>query len=392
MSLARTHALLERDNLFQADPPRVIKDMTCYKVWHRYLDVHPIFLLLENPWGIIISKLVASKIVAAEILNSFIGALEVTVGFSLFYYLSSNLINSFLLSGIFGFSMSQLFFSVIPETYSLAALSLIATYYLSFFSWRRKKINLILWILAGIFSLGVTTTNFVQTFICFLVLLLILKDENQKNIKNIFKRITFYLIVVLGITMLLSLIQTWIYPRTPLFFWPNSDFSRQFYYLGFSGLKKPLQFFSQMFMHFFMVNFVAPKPMTFFLPHHRFLAVTFANSWNYSFLGWLGLSLWLFFLVKSFLKNIPGQKTPLFIAFFFCLLFNMVFHSFYGYYNHSQTIEFFLYSENFTFLVLLFLKDNLFEKKFFTRFLLFLLMLFFLLNNFMVLKIIEKIY
>lgn len=385
-SLAETSAFEEHDILFDADTPRVIEDIAIFSARHHRTKVHPIYVLLVNPIGSLLRNLVHSKTAVAVIINSFFGAFGVVLAFFFFWLFSKNYINSLLLSAVFGLSMSQLFFSTVPETFSLAVCSLLITYILFLVCLRKRQLYFELWVLSGIFTLGVTTTNFIQTLICFSVLMTTISKNERKDFSK-GAQISLFVGTVIFLTSLLAIVQKIIYPSSVLFFLPRA-YAQDISTVNFLIIQHPLRAISQIIKHFFLVNFIAPLPNFFFVPHRVNLIVRFSSSMNYVFIGWIGTVLWLCLLLTGVLKMffLKRKIFPFFIGIFLCIVFNIVLHSFYG------INGLFLYTGNFTFLALLFLCNYLISEKVFSKILLALLLLLMGFNNLLVMKEILTIY
>ncbi len=122
---SKNRAFTTSSILFETDTLRVIGDMTNISANHYRTEVHPLYVLLVNPLGSSLSRLFKSQLIAAIFLNSFLGALGTFLAFIYFYLLTQNLIDSCLLSGLFGITASQFFLSTIPETATLAVCSLL---------------------------------------------------------------------------------------------------------------------------------------------------------------------------------------------------------------------------------------------------------------------------
>jgi hypothetical protein len=276
--------------------------------------------------------------------------------------------------------MSQFVFGSTPETGSLATLSLMSTYILFFVGVVKNRSNFIFWCLAGILSLGVTVTNFMQTFICFLVISFSLSDR-----KYLFKNIISYIFIVFGTTGLLSIIQKLIYPSSGYFFLPNS-YTPEAVFISFQIIYSPIKTLIELVRHFFVVNFIAPIPNVFNMPSESGFALTFVNSYKYLPTGWLCLILWAFLLTKAFCGRFLLENKIFFIGIISCVLFNLLLHAFYGV-NGAGEIEPFPYTGNFTFLVLIFMGYSLISNKsLFVRLLLFAIVLLMAFNNILVMN------
>lgn len=389
--LSTTSAFKEYDILFEADTPRAIEDLAVFSGNHDRTAVHPIYVLLVNPFGSLLNILVKSHVVTAVGINSFFGAFGVVLAFVFFWLFSEKFINPLLLTSVFGLSMSQIFFSVAPDTYSLAVCSLIVTYILFLISLKRRRLYLPIWVLAGIFTIGVNTTNFIQTLICFIVTVSVLSKDERKNVSILSSLLTLIIIVVLS-TSFLSLIQKAIYPSSILFFVPWA-YQPEIAYTSLKVLSQPFPILIQLMKHFFLVNFIAPFPDVFTMSDRLAPAITYSSSWDYSFIGWVCVAIWLILLFRGLLKSLfyKQEKKTFFIGISLCLIFNLIFHSIYGKGSQGQT-ELFLYTGNFTFLILLFLSNYSTKKNQFLMLILGTLALLMGLNNLLVIKEIINIY
>jgi len=356
LALSKTSAFYEGSILFELDTPRVIGDMTTFNFNHYRTKVHPLYVLIMNPIGILVNKLVGSNVTTAVVINCFIGSAGVTLSFIYFWIYTNTIVDTVLLTLLFGISSSQLILSIIPDTSSLAICSLIVTYLLFSLSIKRGGSPLLLWILAGVFSLGVTTTNFVQTVICFGISHLISTKHN--SLRDLVILVFKYLFGVLSVTILLSIIQKIIYPSSTLFFLPEA-YIEDMSYASLLFFQEPFIVIAQLLKHFLWVNFIAPYPTIFMMSGKNLPAITFSNSLDFSIFGIVSSILWFTLLgtyVFKYLWQQNKNKTkpdyyPLLLGYSFCLLFNFVFHSFYGIGERGK-IEYFLYTGNFTFLTL----------------------------------------
>ena len=362
-SLYQTGVFRKYDLLFQADVPRVINNYTSKGRQDR-TSVHPLFVLLVNPIGRLLVKVIPNKILVAIGINSFFGALGVALAYSFFLCNSKELIYSLLFAVLFGISTSQLVWSSVPETYSLGICSLILNYILFAFDYKKEIIHRRLWILAGLFSIAVATTNFVQSIILYTFALV--KTSKEKWRMKISSIISF-VFCVLSITIVLALMQKMIYPSSNLFFVPRSILYEinESGWFNFYFLKDPLKVIEQIVKNFFLVNIIAPIPNSQYYEAlisdagitEKGMQVTFSDSWNYLSIGWVGLFMWITLLTIGFYKGIRGifSKSTgglFYLAIFSCLLFEALLHSCYGWFMHGYA-ELFLYTGYFTFLTLI---------------------------------------
>jgi len=349
--LAQTGSFANYSNFFEIDTPRVINDMTSFNADHYRTKVHPLFVLLVNPIGTQLSHLLKSQILAATFLNSFFGALGVLLAFFCFKSMTDNIYDASLLACLFGVTTSQFFLSVIPETATLSICSLLVTYILFLYSVKYKLNKFLLWVLAGVFTLAITTTNFAQTFICFIAFSFMRSDLKKRPLYAL-ARIFAFLACVIACVAIFSKIQKIIYPSSSLFYAAES-YQEDFLYTSLLIFSSPWNVISQLLDHFFLVNIVAPLPVVFPFGQNK-PAITFDHSLNYTFVGWVAIVLWLISLISSAIQAlIRKQEIRLFVGFTFmlCLLFNFALHSVYGL-GTSGKFEYFLYTGNFSFLIL----------------------------------------
>ncbi len=357
-TLAATPAFSENDVLFQLDTQRTVNDMTYYGGFHYRTKVHPVFVLMVNPVGEMLQRITGDPELAAVLLSSILGSAGIALFFLLVSTFLTTLSTAFLLAVFFGVTASQSLLSIIPGTSSLAVCSLMVTLIVFAYSLRSKKVPLIPWILAGVFSLGVTTTNIAQTGICFLLACLAARGANANRFP--WKKAVIFTAAVLGSTAVLALIQKAIYSTSVLFFLPEA-YTEDVHYASLLIFKTPVEILSQLFRNFLAVNIFAPMPMVFAVEGRSMPAISFTAASQYTIFGIAGLILWFSLWLTGLAGSVRGMigkasrqvsGRGVFLAgLSLCLLFNLVLHSFYGV-EPNGTIEYFLYSGNFTLLVL----------------------------------------
>jgi hypothetical protein len=346
--LEKAGAFNDFDILFEMDTPRTIEDMTVFREDHSRTRVHPLYVLMINPVGTTLVRLVGDEVLAARIINSILGALGVALAFAFFTRYGRKMLDAVILATLFGVTTSQIFISIIPDTISLGVVSLILLYTLFFTSFKEGQVRYLPWFLMGLFTLGVTTTNFVQAGILFFIASLNTLDEKKWG--RAFLNSVKYGLAVLTAAVALSLIQKAIYPTTALFFLPQS-FAGELDYASPLVLQQPQVVVSYLLRTFLLINIAAPAPRFFEIPGLENPGVTFAASSDYSLVGWIALALWVGLMLFSVGKILVQKKHLLFyVGLGACLAFNFLLHSFYG--VTPTRIELFLYTGNLTFLVM----------------------------------------
>jgi hypothetical protein len=341
--------------LFAMDVSRTVKNMTLVDGVGKRTKVHPIYVLLVNPVGSWLNGTPWPKRGIAIALNSTLAATAVLVLFCYVYTLRGSVTLAALLAGCFGFPMSHLVIGSVPETYSLAALSLLATHWLFLIELPRNRLSLWRWIAAGVFTLGVTTTNFVQTAICVAVLAWNVCDSGGESVSGssarlarMFRALGTVTMGTIAAVILLAIGQKALYPKAELFFDPKV-FRDELQYAHLLLFEAPLFALEQLGKNFFVFDLVGPIPHLIF--RHGRNAVSFSPARAFSALGFAAVtwsaSVAAYAIVR---RSIERRDRPLLVAIVLCFAFNLALHSYYGMYDN---VELFLYSGHFTFLLFL---------------------------------------
>ncbi|MGL5000058.1 MAG: hypothetical protein ACRC5T_13950 [Cetobacterium sp.] len=227
--------MLKYNLFFGADTPRVIDDMTIYDANHHRTRVHPLFVILTNPIGLFLNLFIKNKIITAVLLNSIFGGFSVILLYKYLEEFSINNYYKFFLIIIYSFSMSTLIYAGLPETYILAACSLILSHYLFkkiLDKIEKKEYNVELkkyfkiYILSIIFCFGVTITNFLPASLLLFGIFIKINFKELVSLFNIHEKIRFNkikgFVVVLGIALSIgtagTVVQKIIYRSSGLFF------------------------------------------------------------------------------------------------------------------------------------------------------------------------------
>jgi len=204
----------ETDVFYGGDTPRVLQDMTMQEGLHYRTSVHPLFVILTQPFIRVLGR-ATGVIVAAVIFEAAIGALSATLFYRLMQKLGASKKTGLLATVILVLSFTQVAFNSIFETYVFSQFGLMVMWVIAT-GLINKKLELkdyALLVIAGIFSLAFTLTNIVQ----FLILLSIIIFLN-KNVKCKFIKFSSILLVVLSITVMLADVQKAFWPSANNFF------------------------------------------------------------------------------------------------------------------------------------------------------------------------------
>jgi len=142
----------------EADGYRIVGDMLDPEGVHWRLTVHPLYCLLIMPFARAFTALGASRIQAVWICNAATAAAAVSFLYAIQRLLGSPRRAAVLVCLLGLSSSSMLFWMTVPETYLLGALSLLACFATAAAAARGSVSDLWL-LLSGVFSLGVTVTN-----------------------------------------------------------------------------------------------------------------------------------------------------------------------------------------------------------------------------------------
>ncbi|MBE9125746.1 MULTISPECIES: hypothetical protein [unclassified Coleofasciculus] len=327
--------------------------------WYKYDIVqahkgsHPLLLLAVVPLRSLLKLFPFSQEASAVVLNSFFGASAVLLSGVFFANFTRRILDIILLTITFGLTMSQIVFSTIPESYALGGCSIIATYILFLLCLSRRKLYLKYWIFTGLFSFGITITNFAQTLICFVAVLFVLKQQ-QKIIKSL-----EYISSVILLASGLSLIQKLIFIRGAKIFFLSLFMSESSYIEWYN----PFTIITEVFKHFFLVNFIAPSPFTGNISpeNNRLMLNFFLQPLIYSLIGKLAIIVFLSLLIVGLIKNIfDRNKRVITITVSLSIVFNIALHSVFG----VSTL--FLYTCYVTFPVLLLIfNESIFKVNYF---------------------------
>ncbi|MFC1497794.1 discoidin domain-containing protein [Verrucomicrobiota bacterium] len=339
MQIAKTQ-ICDYDGLvFHADTAEVAEDITRFHTPnHGDTNVHPLFVLLINPFGVLLAKIFPVP-QAVLILNTIIGILIVWTAYLFFANAGLSFFQTLLWSVLTGASACNMFFAIIPERHITASLAITFMCLSAIkYSGRIKK-----FLPAGILSLGITITNFFQCLILFAASLLNKLPSSNGKIIKIIKKTTAFSAATLVTTTALSLIQSWIWPHTRFFFIPSVYKEETSFLFTPDNLKALFTRFLELLSHIFYFNIAAPSPLL----RHDTLMFDLRSFACYSFVGCLTITLWSILAALSIYLFSRGHRrwSKIQAGLLLCILFNVFLHMFYG-------DDFFIYTTNWTFIVI----------------------------------------
>lgn len=349
------------NTFFGSDNWRAFGDATQIKFNHYRIKVHPLFLLLIQPITLFITGITNESTLSVIIEEAICGSLSVCFLYAILKRLNISKILRTILSIIYGFSFSILVFSTVPETFIYAGLGLmiywyIVTYLIGKNGDLSNKERFLL-IFFGIFSFGITLTNYISYFIG-LLLVLICRYDFKKDLKKIIKELFLINFISLFFIGILCIFQKFVWKDCPIFLRSILD--------GLTGKEK---YEETLYMNW-LVNFDKTKIWVKNILFYPFLSPSVQIVKDY-----IGFSIYNFPLilkiiirifvislfipvVVTFVKRFFAKKDKNFYYFIFVfltLLYNILLHYIYGY---SQA---FLYSPHYIFLYLILLAISINE-------------------------------
>ena len=300
-------------------------------------SVHPfVLLLLKPPVDLIAMLLKGNKLFGAYVLVALGGAACVFLAWKFIKQVTGNSVYAALIASILGFSTSQLVFGSLIESYIFLAASL-----LLFFLFLLEEKPFSMLVLASLPVIGITHSNFAQNTLAFFTM--------KPDLKALFR----YVAVVLVLLVQLSLVSNLFFPDAqPFFFVPSALLAEEKNIFPLNTLRV-----EALARAFLFNNVVAPTPILytgdipftqyrFFKPEINKLSAYDTPLQTFTSWFWLGL---MGLGAVVFTLKFRGYKTnSLSLALLGCIFLNVMLHLRYG-------KELFLYSQNWTYAVILLL-------------------------------------
>jgi hypothetical protein len=316
-----------------ADHERVIGDLTTVNTYHGRTAVHPLFVLLLNPLGVLLTRVVGSAQAAAIAMNAAAGATCVLLTYAFLRKTGSSGYYAFAFAATLGFSATHLFFGSTPETWAFAALGVILLFALVPVAPGRTAAFLP----AGVFAAGMLTPNLVPAALAFASGL-----YKRVRFKALIGKTLLFVLLVIACTVALSIVQKALYPRSALFFLPDAwlgelgSYSPVVKSSGYLGLDYVGARLASLGGVFFIFNVVAPEVVVSWhsagpvcLPLKPFVNAAFPRLEPLGIVAaviWVGLIIWAAY---SFIKH-KETRTAVSIGLLLTPAFNVIFYFFYG--------------------------------------------------------------
>jgi hypothetical protein len=334
------------DQLFDADIPSRVIDLTHAQGEHERTQLHPLFVLLLNPLGYSLREVLrltnvsgaGAGSLAAVILCAAAGGTTAGVFFSMLRRLGLGTSAAFGWTLVLGLSASQLLFASLPESFAFSALSLVVLFACGARPQTPRGL-----LAAGVASFGMVVTNIVA------VALIRLRWLDRRRPWTALRTVAIHVAVVVAITGALSLVQLYLYPGAATFLHVqpigNTDRSS---FVPPAGAAEAEERAQELGATLILFNVAAPRLVVTETGTPR-TVVEFAEPGVGALRGGAGglqAILWAAILIVSAVGGVRSRldREPLAIALVLWIAFNAALHTIFG-------TSLFLYSCQWTFAV-----------------------------------------
>lgn len=244
--------VFSRDNyLFHSDPHRVIGDLADSNARYDRTRVHPIFVLLFNPIGSTLRRLLGSVDAAAIVLNALCGGLAAGAALLVFLALGLGPSHALAYATLVALSASHLVYGSVPEVYIFAAASLIVLVLVTV----RRPRSLWPYLAAGLLATGIIITNVVQAAILFFF-----GRDPDGGFLSAVRRTTAYVVMILAAAAVLSGVQKIVYPTSRFFLTPSTLIEEESHVPSYDEPMDVVDRAEDFMNALFLFDIVAPRP------------------------------------------------------------------------------------------------------------------------------------
>jgi len=245
---------------------------------------------------------------------------------------------------LFGFSMNQMVFSGLPDTYVLVAISIIPSFMLLLRSLNTGQLNSVLWTAAGVLAFSITITTLAQFAVCLTAALLATQGVRLRSLTQGIG----ICICAIGIGTALVAVQYSFYPDSQLFFQP-AVYNYEMQYLTPLIVEHPGAVTDELIKSFWLFNIVGQDPLVVrHEPGLRVELIYYRAAVDYGWLEMAAVVPWLVLYIRGAIRTLQDSaRRPFLLATWVCVGSHLTLHSFFS------TDELFLYAPHYTFIVLL---------------------------------------
>lgn len=336
-SLARAWAatpiyLTNNNVFFGADHLEPIKTWAKLGGDFHHEGAHPLTILLFSPLATALAGLLGTQLSGVLALTVSAGAVAVALAYSACSRWLNDPVRALAPTLVFAFSMSQMIFATLPETYGMVGASLALAYLLLADGLTGSRLRFGAWVAAGLLAFGVLITAFIQPLIAFTAVVLAQR-------RNLIRSLLLYLGVTLALAVSLSLLQSLLFPSTEFFLSP-AIYTEQAGFVDLTRLiDQPGQALTEVGRHLFLLNLVGRAPTPVVRGDNPDLFFAYTGTEPATFLGGAALMLWLALLVDGVIQNAKSAAGRIYLmALGVILVFNAALYSVFN------PAEMFLYS------------------------------------------------
>ncbi|HXY38525.1 MAG TPA: hypothetical protein VEQ10_02595 [Vicinamibacteria bacterium] len=321
-------------DVFDADAKRVVHDLARHDGTHYRTKVHPLFVLCLNPLGLALKAALVRPRLAALALNAAAAGAAVVLFRALLLRLGIAAPRAWLWTGLFATSATQVFFGLLPESYSFSSAALLLVF-VAFAAGAAFPARLV----AATAAFAMTVTNLAAAPL----LAALAPAETGDRLRFRAARGLGLATLVLLLAVPLSLLQKRLYPGADVFFLPASVSEEENYLFRPGGLADVARRGSELAASVVFANLAAPTLVV----SERADEPPVTRFGSPRPAGWAHAGLWAAALALA-LAGLARQRAwrrPLVVALAGWVGFNAVLHFVYG-----ETL--FLYSAHWTFAVI----------------------------------------
>ena len=308
------------DYFFSSDCPRVVEDLQNVFGWHYRIKVHPLFLMIIQPFFQLMKGIFYSNENGRIALQVLVAILNCYGIYKIVQKITKNRAISYLSMMFYGLSFSTLIFTSVTETFLYATLSFVMLwYYIVYIEDKPMDVRqCVILIGLGILAFAITITNIIPYSICVIWLLI-----HKKGLKKAIKYIVWILGGVALGCIAMSVVQKLIFPNVTAFYdiLLGRVENEEVKYIDFSiTFSRVLEFLKV----FFVDSIVAPRLL---------ITNEGINMGNTS----AGIGITLATILIAFivtvclaLKNKNFKFNLILIPILICIMFNLLLHLVYG--------------------------------------------------------------
>ena len=259
--LAQSPSFQRDDVYFRADTKRALKDITGDRLQsHPHTTGHPNFVILTQPIGYYLRTQFRKRCAgmgtdeaiqrASIVTTSLAGAGTVALFYGLLLANGLAKLRAGLFAAVLGCTATHMFYASTPETYIFSALGLTAVAFVA----SRRDLAGGWWQFASLYAWSMLTTNIA------LVGIWSLARYWRLPLTKLVIQLTKVFALIGVIMVSVSLVQQAIYPKTRIFFLPDSV-ARESGWLYWERLKIPFATSKTLLQHMWMSNIIGPEPV-----------------------------------------------------------------------------------------------------------------------------------